>query len=122
MKRTPRPPPSGDVWSESLVAVFRTGLHVRVVAYQNDDRESREAWSTAAHDEESNTARWSTLHQKVATAYFSMTRTESRDWKHATTRLLDLYDPGKRSAVQRWIRAARGMDEKRRGELKNIQI
>ena len=93
--------PSGEVWPESLVSVFRTGLHVRVVAYSNDDREPREAWSTASHDEESNTVRWSTLHQKVATAYLSMTRSESRDWKHVATRLLDLYGPGERSIVHR---------------------
>ena len=43
--------PSGEVWSESLVGVFRTGLNVRVVAYGNDDRESREAWNTAKRDE-----------------------------------------------------------------------
>ena len=97
---------------------FQTGLNVRVVAYQNDDRESREAWNTAKHDEESNTVRWSTLYQKVSTAYASMTRAENRDWKHATTRLLNLYGPGKKSTVARWIRAAKGMHDTLRDELK----
>ena len=57
--------PDGEAWSESLVQVFRAGLQCRVVAYaDNDDREDRSAWNTAKHDEESNTVRWSTLHQK----------------------------------------------------------
>ena len=55
--------PSGEVWPECLASVFRTGLHVRVVAYSNDDRESREAWNTAKHDEERNSVRWSTLYR-----------------------------------------------------------
>ena len=62
--------------------------------------------------------RWSTLYQKVATAYLSMTRSESRDWKHVATRLLDLYGLGERSIVDRWIRAAKGMHPKVRDALK----
>ena len=101
--------PSGDVWSESLVSVFQRGLNVKVVAYENDDRESREAWNTAKHDEERNDVRWSTLYQEVATAYLGMMRSESRDWKHVATRVLDLYGPGGRCVVDRWIRAAHGL-------------
>jgi hypothetical protein len=110
--------PSGEVWPECLVSVFRTGLHVRVVAYSNDDRESRAAWNTAKHDEERNGVRWSTLYQKVATAYLSMMLSESRDWKHVATRLLDLYSLGERCIVDRWIRVAKGMHPKVQDELK----
>ena len=71
--------PSGEVWSESLAAVFRLGLNVRVVAVaDNDDREAREAWNTAKHDEESNIVRWSALRQKLATAATRFRKTG--DW------------------------------------------
>ena len=57
----------GNLWPESLVAIFRYGLSVRVVAYtDDDDLESREAWNTAKHDEENNSVRWSSLHQKLS--------------------------------------------------------
>ena len=56
----------GNLWPESLVTIFRYGLSVRVVAYtDDDDLEEREAWNTAKHDEENNSVRWSTLHQKL---------------------------------------------------------
>ena len=109
--------PSGEIWSESLAAVFRVGLNVRVVAYtDNDDRESREAWNTAKHDEESNTVRWSTLHQKLETA--ATRHRKLGDWTKASSSLLDLYGPGKRATVGRWVRAAKGMHPTVRDALK----
>ena len=99
--------PSGELWSESLVAVVRVGLHVRVVAYtDNDDREAREAWNTATHDEDHNTARCSTLHQKLETAATRFR--EIGDWTKAVSRLLDLYGIGKKTTMGRWVRAANG--------------
>ena len=88
-----------------------------VVAYtDNDDCEAREAWNTAKHDEESNTVRWSTLHQKLATAATRFRKTG--DWSKVASSLLDLYGPGKRATVGRWVRAAKGMDPRVRDELK----
>ena len=106
-KNNAPPSPSGELWSESLVAVFRVGLHVRVVAYtDNDDREAREAWNTATHDEDHNTARCSTLHQTLETAATRFRKTG--DWAKAVISLFGLYGPGNHTTVGRWVRAANG--------------
>ena len=81
--------PNGDAWQETLLSVFRIGLLVRVVRYSdNDDRELREAWNTAKHDEESNTIRWSTLHQKLETVLNRFRKTGC--WHAAQKSLVDL--------------------------------
>jgi hypothetical protein len=111
--------PAGEAWSESLASIFLKGLAVRVVAYSDDDdREAREAWNIAKHDEESNTVRWSTLHQKVQTALGRFHRAGC--WSIATESLLDLYGPGKKSSVGRWVRAAKGLGPEIVQSLKNF--
>ena len=98
--------PQGEVWSESMVQVFRAGLQCRVVAYaDSDDLEARSAWNTAKHDEESNTVRWSTLHQKLNTAAARFKKLG--DWSTVGSSFLELYSPSKKATVGRWVRAAR---------------
>ena len=61
--------PKGEVWSQALVDIFRIGIAVRVMSYSDDDdREARVAWNTAKHDEETNSVRWASCHQKVGIA------------------------------------------------------
>jgi hypothetical protein len=109
--------PEGDVWPQSLMSIFSSGLHVRVVAYEDDDdREVREAWNTAKHDEESNTIRWSTLFQKMNTAVARFKKLG--DWSKVTSSLLEFYGPTKRTTVGRWVRAAKGMNPKVLEEIK----
>ena len=109
--------PEGDVWPQSLMSIFSSGLSVRVVAYEDDDdREVREAWNTAKHDEESNTIRWSTLYQKMNTAVARFKKLG--DWSKVTSSLLEFYGPSKRTTVGRWVRAAKGMNPKVLEEIK----
>ena len=100
----------GYLWPESLVTIFHYGLSVRVVAYtDDDDLESREAWNIAKHDEENNSVRWSSLHQKltvVTTLYKRLC-----DWQKVKASLVGLYGPGKGPTIGRWVRAGKGMDE-----------
>ena len=105
---SPDSTPDGEAWSDSLVQVFRAGLQCRVVQYaDNDDRDERSAWNTAKHDEESNTVRWSTLHQKLNTA--AARYKKLGDWSKVSSSLLELYGPSKKATVGRWVRAARGI-------------
>jgi len=109
--------PDGDLWQESLLPIFRIGILVRVVAYSdNDDRELWEAWNTAKHDEENNTIRWSTLHQKleIVTARFRKTGS----WPATTKTFVELLGPGKSATVKRWVKVAKGMHPEVRDELK----
>jgi hypothetical protein len=109
--------PDGDLWQESLLPIFRIGILVRVVAYSdNDDRELREAWNTAKHDEENNAIRWSTLHQKleIVTARFRKTGS----WPATTKTFVELLGPGKSATVKRWVKVAKGMHPEVRDELK----
>ena len=102
--------PDNQVWSESLVCIFRNGLAVRVAAFtDNDDREQREAWNTAKHDEEGQSVRWSTLYQKLTIAVNRQKK--CGDWKKVKTSLVDLYGPAKESTVGRWVRAAKGVSQ-----------
>merc|ERR1712020_451823 len=92
----------GNLWPESLVAIFRCGLSVRVVAYtDDDDLESREAWNTAKHDEENNSVRWSSLHHKVSIVRKRYTRL--CDWQKVKASLVELYGPGKAQTIGRWV-------------------
>ena len=100
----------GNLWPESLVTIFRYGLSVRVVAYtDDDDLESREAWNIAEHDEENNSVRWSSLHQKV-TAVRKLYKRLS-DWRKVKASLVERYGPGKGPTIGRWVRAGKGMDD-----------
>jgi len=101
---------SHGVVSAALRDVFENGLVVRIVQYSDDDdRQLRENWNIAKHDEENHSVRWSTLWQKLNAARSRFKQLGS--WTEATESLLELYGPGKRSTVGRWIRAARGIDE-----------
>lgn len=94
----------------NLSDIFDNGLAVKVVEYSdNDDREARECWNVARHDEESFTVRWSSVHQKVSSAlrHFRLTG----DWTQAKAAMLEFYGEGKEQTVGRWIRAAKGMDK-----------
>ena len=90
----------GNLWPESLVAIFRYGLSVRVVAYtDDDDLESREAWNTAKHDEGVpgvsagiSTLRRSSLHQKLTIVMKRYRRLS--DWQKVKASLVELYGPG----------------------------
>ncbi len=102
--------PCGQAWPSSLLDVFSKGLPCRVVTYaDNDDREARESWNVAKHDEEGNSVRWSSLWQKLNIVRCRFNRVG--DWNAAQTSLLTLYGPGKRSTVGRWTRAARSVEE-----------
>ena len=93
----------GNLWPESLVAIFRYGLSVRVVAYtDDDDLESREAWNTAKHDGIS-------LHQRLTMVMKRYRRLS--DWQKVKASLVELYGPGKAQTIGRWVRAGKWMDE-----------
>lgn len=93
----------------NLKEVFDLGLHVRVMKYpDDDDREARECWNIARHDEESFTVRWSSLHQKIGMAFTYFRRLGT--WAAAAAAMVDFYGEGKRTTVGRWTRAAKGMD------------
>ena len=90
----------GNLWPESLVAIFRYGLSVRVVAYtDDDDLESREAWNTAKHDEENNSVRWSSLHHKLSIVRKRYKRLS--DWQKVKASLVELYGPCKAPTIGR---------------------
>ncbi len=100
----------GNTWPPSLLDIFANGLACRVVAFaDNDDREARESWNVAKHDEEGNSVRWSSLWQKLNTVRCRFRRVG--DWNVAQSSLLALYGPSKKSTVGRWTRAARGVDD-----------
>lgn len=93
----------------NLKDIFELGLHVRVVKYSDDDdREARECWNIARHDEEHFTVRWSSLAQKIGMSltYFRRYGT----WTAAAQAMVDFYGDGKKTTVGRWTRAAKGMD------------
>ena len=100
--------PEGHDWPSNLLEIFQHGLEVRVVAYEDDDdRDAREAWNIAKHDEESNSVRWSSVYQKISVATKSYKKLG--DWAAVTKDLHAKYGPGKKSTVSRWIRAAKGL-------------
>ena len=112
--------PNKEVWSESLATIFRNGLPVRVVAYKDDDdREAREAWNTAKHDEDNASVRWSTLHQKLTVVVNRFKK--HGDWQKVKTSLVELYGPAKVSTVGRWVRAAKGMSQEVIESLKTYE-
>lgn len=94
----------------NLADIFDLGLAVKVIAYSDDDdREARECWNVARHDEESFTVRWSSVSQKINSALMHFRRTG--DWTAAKAAMLEFYGEGKEPTVGRWVRAAKGMDK-----------
>ena len=94
----------------NLEDIFNLGLVAKVVEYiDNDNRDARECWNVARHDEESFTVRWSSVSQKVNSAlrYLRLTG----EWIAAKTAMPEVYDEGKEQTVGRWIRAAKDMDK-----------
>ena len=89
--------------------IFQFGLEVKVIAYaDDDDRESRECWNVARHDEESFTVRWSSVSQKVNSAMTYYRR--HGDWTATKNSMLTFYGNGKEQTIGRWVRAAKGLD------------
>ena len=108
-----------ETWSAHLADVMKSGLHCKVVKYTDDeDKESRELWNVAKHDEDNNTVRWSSLYQKLNIVKQSFRR--SGDWQKTTQMLVDAYGPGKRSTIGRWVRAARGIEQELFESLKQF--
>ena len=63
-----------------------------VVKYaDNNDRDVREAWNVAKHDEKSNKVRWSSLFQKLRTVLSRYRKCGS--WSDAQNALLEIYGP-----------------------------
>lgn len=56
--------------AHSLPDMFRLGLPVQVLQYQGDDndRDSRECWNVASHDEGSFSVRWASVGENVRSA------------------------------------------------------
>ena len=97
-----------EVPPKSLTDIFKLGLGVRVIVYpDDDDREARECWNIARHDEESNQIRWSSLAQKIGTVLAQFKR--MGEWKAVSTKLETLYGEVKKSTIGRWVRAAKGV-------------
>ena len=58
-----------STWTGNIVDIFKHGLTVKVVGYPDDtNRAARFRWNVAQHDQENNTVRWSTPHQKIEVA------------------------------------------------------
>ena len=77
-----------ETWSAHLADVFKSGLPCKIVKYgDDDDRDARELWNVAKHDEDNNTVRWSSLYQKLKIVRQSFRRTG--DWQKTTQALSD---------------------------------
>ena len=98
----------GHEWDARLRNIFDAGLPLTVVKY-TDDEYDREAWNVAKHDEETNTVRWSSIHQKIKIVFGMHQRLG--DWTGVSAALLRLYGPGKKSTIGRWVRAAKCIDK-----------
>ncbi|MCP4240445.1 MAG: hypothetical protein GY772_07750, partial [bacterium] len=97
---------------------FTAGPQVKVIKYEDDDdREVRECWNIARHDQESFTVRWSWLHQKIAAAMAYFRR--HGDWVRTASAMTDFYGEGKKATVGRWVRAAKGLHPETAAALKN---
>ena len=109
--------PSGDPWPVNLLNIFKVGLSVKVVKYDDaGDKDARFRWNVAKHDVDNNTARWSTAWQKITVA--AGLYNKYGDWEKVRNDCQLIYGIGKRQTYNRWIRAASGMSAEVLSELK----
>ena len=88
------PNDDGEPWSSRLLDIFQNGLQCTVVKYtDNDDREVREAWNVARHDQDSFKIRWSSLYQKLRVVFNRFHR--CGDWQKTQSAIVDIYGPSK---------------------------
>lgn len=97
-----------EVSDAALQAVFKDGLRVTVVSYQdNADLGTRRAWNVGKHDEEANTVRWSSVHLKIVVA--KDLYGQHGDWAKVAKELQSRFGFSA-STTKRWSRAATGID------------
>ena len=98
--------PQGRAWDPKLVTMFKEGVHVSIVDYEQtaaDSVDLREAWQAARHDEENNKYRQTSVAQKIDIVLKAAKR-HGNDFVQAQSQLLKLYGQAKKSTVSRWVR------------------
>ena len=87
--------------------MFQRGISVDQVAFVDDSRELRQIWYTAAHDEESNKFKVSSLANKMEVISIAMKKCGAE--ASARAELLQALGSGAKSRVNKWLRAFRNL-------------
>ena len=111
--------PLGEPWSEEIAQVFTLGLATKIVSYSDDDdRALRICYNVVKHDLESNSVRWSTVHQKISCVLAQYQR--HNDWTKCQNVLLAMFGSSKKVTLLRWIRCAKGLDAAMVAQLEHM--
>ena len=111
--------PNGAPWHANLVEVFKNGMPVQWLEYEDDALQIRKLWNIGKHDAENNKFDATSIAQKVEAAQEAL-RAAANDALRAKLEMQSVLGDGSASNVKRWLRAAVGLPELILKELKDM--